>query len=92
MAVTISTRTRVDTGGWFGKRRLHAAMEPDGLVLSAKGADSFEERIPLSELRESIYNHTTGELVLAPAEQTKIKSLKVTPLESAQILKHINKT
>jgi hypothetical protein len=86
---TITTRTRVDVGSWWGKRKVHATLAADGLRLSANGCRPYHEQISWGELTDSLYNHTTGELVLAPAEEARIKRLKVSPLDATQILKYV---
>jgi hypothetical protein len=61
------TGTRVDTGLWFRQARLWLACLPDRLVLFAFGPRPFCETLPLANCGGSLYNHVTGELVLAEA-------------------------
>ena len=49
----------------------------------------YVERIGLSQLRGSTYNHVTGELVLAPANAVRLRRLKVTPRDGYQLLAQI---
>lgn len=83
------TGTKVDVGYWLGKRRVWACLLEQELLLFARGRRPYVERIPLAVLRESRYNHVTGELVLAPFETVAVKALKVTPLAALEILAYI---
>jgi hypothetical protein len=83
------TDTKVDVGYWLGKRRLWACVAEQELLLFARGRRPYIERIPLGELRESRYNHVTGELVLAPNGSAAIKALRVPPLPALEILAHM---
>ncbi len=83
------TGTKVDVGYWTGKRRVWSCLLDDQLLLCAIGRLSFVERIPLDELRDSQYNHVTGEIVLAPIEITKVQTLKVPPLAALEMLTNI---
>ena len=49
----------------------------------------YVERIALSRLRGTTYNHVTGELVLAPANAARLRRLKVTPRDGYQLLAQI---
>jgi hypothetical protein len=86
------TRTKVDVGGWFRKGRVCICLLANEAVILAKGKRPYVERIPLQRLRESQYNHVTGELMLAPDGATQISGLKVPPLEGLQILAQIHQT
>jgi len=83
------TATKVDVGYWLGKRRVWACLLEKDLLLFAQGRRPYVERIPLAELRESRYNHVTGQLVLAPIEAAAVKALKVPPLAALEILAYI---
>ena len=83
------TDTKVDVGYWLGRRRVWACLLERELLLFALGRRPYVERIPLAQLRESRYNHVTGELVLAPIETAAVKALKVPPLAALEILAHI---
>ena len=79
--VLLKSRTRVDIGGWLGRRRVWAAALADSLVLFAPGRRPCSERISFALLRGSTYNHVTGELALAPPEGAHVRSLRVSPLD-----------
>jgi hypothetical protein len=83
------TDTKVDVGYWLGRRRVWACLLERELLLFARGRRPYVERIPLAALRESRYNHVTGELVLAPTETIAVKTLKVPPLAALEILAQI---
>ena len=89
MTDTIITDTLMDVGGWLCKKRICVSTKPDGLLLFAQGKTPYKEHIPFQKLQDSIYNHTTGELVIAPAEEAQTKSLKMSPLNATRILKYI---
>ena len=84
------TGTKVDAGYWLGKRRVWACLLETELLLFARGRRPYVERIPLADLRESRYNHVTGEVVLAPIETATVKALKVPPLAALEILAYIH--
>jgi hypothetical protein len=84
--VLLKTRTRVDVGGWLGRRRVWAAALADSLALFAPGRRPCSERIPFALLRGSTYNHVTGELALALPEGAHVRSLRVGPLDGYQLI------
>ena len=86
------TRTKVDVGAWFRKGRVCICLLASEAVIFAKGRRPYVERIPLLRLRESQYNHVTGELMLAPDVAPQISGLKIPPLEGLQILAQIHQT
>ncbi|NDC63216.1 MAG: hypothetical protein EBZ59_04345 [Planctomycetia bacterium] len=63
-----TTGTRVDTGRWFRRAPVSAALVGDRLVLSAEGPRPFRRVLPASALGRAVYNHVTGELAF-PAPQ-----------------------
>jgi len=83
------TDTKIDVGYWLGKRRVWACVLEEELLLFARGRRTYVERIPLGELCSSRYNHVTGEIVLAPAATTRVKTLKMPPLAALEILAHL---
>ncbi|MDA0321577.1 MAG: hypothetical protein O2923_02515 [Verrucomicrobia bacterium] len=85
----IRTRTRVDVGMWFRKGRVWACMQPAELVLLAQGKRPWVQHIAHESLRESRYNHVTGEVALAPGQNLPLSSLRVKPLEGIELLKSI---
>ena len=71
---------------------MYLAALPDSLALvaSAPGAARpLAERIPFSRLRESRYNHVTGQLALSPAALAGVRGLALAPIEAGQVLAQI---
>ncbi len=87
--VAVKSRTRVDTGGWTGGRRVWACVQAGRLALFAPGPRPLAQRIAYGDLGESVYNHVTGELVLAPAPEAPCRLLRVAPLDGYQLLAQI---
>jgi len=50
----------------------------------------YAERIAMRDLRDSTYNHVTGELLLAPAPAARVRKLAMWPLEGYQLLAQIH--
>jgi len=84
------TRTKVDVGAWLRKGRVCICLMAGEAVIFAKGKRPYVERTPLTRLRQSRYNHVTGELMLAPDAAPEISGLKIPPLEGLQILAQIH--
>jgi hypothetical protein len=87
--LALPSRTAVDVGSWLGRRRVAVYALGDGLVLAAWGPRPYVERVPYEALRESLYNHVTGELVLGPAPETCVRRLRMSPLDGYQVLAQI---
>jgi hypothetical protein len=66
IVLALPTQTLVDVGHWFNSGQLWVGCTREALLLWALGKRPYRERILFSELRESLYNHVTGELMLAP--------------------------
>ncbi len=87
----VHSESRVDVGHWFSRGALWAATTDTELVLFAVGKRPFFEKVPFAYLRKSMYNHVTGEVILAPAESTRVHGVKVTPEQGYQVLAQIYK-
>ncbi|NQU20439.1 MAG: hypothetical protein HQ567_04085 [Candidatus Nealsonbacteria bacterium] len=87
----LKSRTKIDVGAWFFKRRVWTCLTHREMLLFATGKRPYLERIPLQQLHGSQYNHVTGQLVLAPVESTRTGGLKLSPLEGLDILSHIRR-
>lgn len=87
--VVVRTETRLDVGSWLGKSLIWAVATQDELVLFAVGKRAHSERIPFRVLRESLYNHVTGTIALAPAKEIATNQLKLMPAEGYQLLAQI---
>ena len=89
ISFSVRTRSRIDVGSWFRKVRVVACILPDELLLLAPGRCPYVDLIPFSEAQESLYNHVTGEVVLAPWEGPRIRKLRMSPLDGSKILEYI---
>jgi hypothetical protein len=78
-------------GHWFSKGRIWACALAGELAMFAYGRRPYLERVPFRLLQQSLYNHVTGEVVLAPARDVRVDSLRVTPAEGYQFLAQIYK-
>jgi hypothetical protein len=87
--VAVRSRTAVDVGSWLGGRRVVVCALKGALVLAAHGPRPYAERAPYAALRESQYNHVTGELVLGPAPDAAVRRLRMAPLDGYQVLAQI---
>lgn len=87
----VHSQTHVDVGRWFSKGALWAAAASTELVLFAAGKRPFFEKVPYAYLGKSLYNHVTGEVILAPAESTRTSGLRLTPEQGYQLLAQIYK-
>lgn len=87
--VVVKTKTGVDTGGWLSRGRLWMAALKNDIVLAAAGKKPLLERIPFLHIQESLYNHVTGELVLAPPRGIRVTSAEMTPIDGYQLLAQI---
>ncbi len=89
MAALVRSATTVDVGEWFGRGRVVGVCFGDEWVMFAAGRRPFIERVPTRILKASAYNPLTGELVLAPAQEVKVRQLKMSPLEAGRVLNWI---
>jgi len=80
-----ATGTRVDTGTWFRGARVWVGVLPDGLALIADGPRPLVQHIAAPDLHGSLYNHVTGELILAPAAGAAVRALRIDPLSAQWI-------
>ena len=87
--ILLKTDSTTDTGNWFRQGRVWAAATAGDLVLLASGRKPFFQKAPLAYLRESLYNHVTGELVLAPNRGWKLDRVAMSPLDGYQLLAQI---
>ena len=86
------TGTKIDVGSWLLRGRVWVFALADGLVYVACGSCGLRvraRRIAYEQLRESQYNHVTGQLALAPAGDLPFRGLKVDPVEGYQLLAQI---
>lgn len=83
------TGSHVDVGHWFSNGRIWALAGKRALILIACGKRPFVERTEFAWLGETIYNHQTGELALAPREGLTVKTLRMGPIAGLQFLSQI---
>ncbi len=82
----LRTKTRVDTGRWWRKTRLWLCVMEDELVLLSVSRRRYFERLPLSESKKTHYNHSTGELVIEPAESLQYNCCDLSPRDALRVL------
>ncbi len=85
----LRSNTRVDTGGWLAGRLLWVCATRAELVVFAAGKRPHAEKLPFASLQRSIYNHVTGEVVLAPASNAGVTRIKLAPGDAYQLLAQI---
>ncbi len=88
----VRTGTKVDVGSWLTRGRVWLVALEDSLVLVATGLAGprpLAERIEYDRLRESQYNHVTGQLVLSPAKLAGTRGLNLPPIQGCQVLAQI---
>ncbi len=87
--VLVKSHTHVDVGHWFSNGLIWLAAGAAELALFAAGKHPHAEKVPYEELYLSLYNHVTGELVLAPAPEVAQRHLKLAPADAYQVLAQI---
>lgn len=82
----LPTSTKLDTGNWLMRGKVWAACTDDRLLLLAAGRRPHSEAVAFAQLYESLYNHVTGQLVLAPAPKTQVRGLSLTASAAKSLL------
>ncbi|PQJ27755.1 hypothetical protein [Rubritalea profundi] len=82
----LRTKTRVDTGRWWRKTPLWLCVMDDELVLLSVSRRRYIERLPLSASQQTHYNHSTGELVIEPAESLQCNRCALSPRDALRVL------
>jgi hypothetical protein len=82
----LCTKTRIDTGRWWRKTPLWLCVMDNELVLLSVSRRRYLERITLSESKKSHYNHSTGELVIEPAETLQYNCCALSPRDALRVL------
>jgi hypothetical protein len=85
----VRTASTVDVGHWLGPARLWLACVDGALLLVAAGKRPHVERVAFEQLRQSLFNPMTGELVLLPAPDVRVRSVRVSPVEGWLVMKRI---
>lgn len=79
--------TLVDTGRWFRRAPLFAAVLGDRFALVASGPRPLVRVVPASALGRAVYNHVTGELAFPPVTSgPPFPSLRLDPLLARSLL------
>ena len=85
--LVMESHSKVDTGGWLGKRNIRAIVTSEELFLIALGKRPLFEHVRLEDCTDSRYNPSSGEMILAPATSLRNRELSLPPLEAMKLLK-----
>ena len=83
----MESHSKVDTGGWLGKRNIRAIVTSEELFLIALGKRPLVEHAQLEDCTDSRYNPSSGEMILAPATSLRNRELSLPPLEAMKLMK-----
>ena len=79
--------TLVDTGRWFRRAPLFAAILGDRFAIVAAGPRPLVRVVPAAALGRAVYNHVTGELAFPPVTSgPPFPSLRLDPLVARSLL------
>jgi len=79
--------TLVDTGRWFRRSPLFAAILGDRFAVVAPGPRPLVRIVPAAALGRAVYNHVTGELAFPPVTSgPPFPSLRLDPLIARSLL------
>ncbi len=87
--LVLRSGSRADTGAWFRKGVVWLCALSSEVVLFAAGRSPFVQKTDFSFLKESMYNHVTGEVVFAPAQGLAMDAVKLPPMDGYQMLAQI---
>ena len=88
----MESHSKVDTGGWLGKRNIRAIVTSEELFLIALGKRPLVEHVKLEDCTDSRYNPSSGEMILAPATSLRNRELSLPPLEAMKLMKALGLT
>jgi hypothetical protein len=81
------SNTLVDTGRWFRRAPLFAAVLGDRFAIMATGPRPLVRVVPAAALGRAVYNHVTGELAFPPVTSgPPFPSLRLDPLLARSLL------
>lgn len=83
------TGSVADVGRFFRKSRVWLCITRSEVILLAAGRQPLVQRIPFPHIQQSLYNHITAELVLAPNRKFTLPNVKVSPVQGYQVLAQI---
>ena len=82
----LRTGTKIDAGRWWCRTPVWLCVVGEELILLAVARRRYFERVKLADCQKSHYSHATGELVIEPTEQLRMKHLSLTPREALDVL------
>lgn len=86
----VRTDSRLDLGTWWLASRVWLVMGEERLLILAQGRRLHRVTLERSDLQESLYNHVTSSLILAPAEAASIEqSLRMSYGTAQRVLEWI---
>lgn len=88
----VRTRTGIDVGLWWRRRRLWLCVTDDELVLLAVARRRFCERVAIGACHEVRYNPASGELAISSQPALRFPRLKMpasTALDLTQLVHSI---
>ena len=86
----VRTRTRIDVGLWWRRKRIWLCLTDRELVLLAIGRRRYYEHAALADCIDTHYNPTSGELVIAsdnPLRHPRLRMPASTALEVIDLIK-----
>ena len=85
--LALRTESRIDTGRWLGRSRLWLCITEAELVLLTGSKREHVERAALADCNKSTYCHSSGRLLIAPAEHLRFRSIDLTPTDALLVLR-----
>jgi hypothetical protein len=83
------TNSAADVGFWLWRRRLWLCATESDLLLFAAGRKPLIQKVPFIHIQSRLYNHVTGELVLAPNRKFRVSHVELPPVEAYQVLAQV---
>lgn len=85
----LRTGTMIDAGRWWRRTPVWLCIVGDELLLLAVARRRLVDRVKLTGCRSSYYHHATGQLVIEPTVDLRMKHLSLTPREALAVLDHL---
>jgi len=85
----VATGSWADTGYWVFKMPVTLFALDDALLLWAAGPRPMAHRVGFDQLADSRYHHVTGRLLLDPAADLRVRSIKLRPEAAYQVLAQV---
>ncbi|QTN33088.1 hypothetical protein HZ994_12435 [Akkermansiaceae bacterium] len=80
----------IDAGRWWRRTPLWLCVTGADLVILAVARRRHAEKTPLATCTSSHYNHSTGELVIAPVENLRFNRFRMPLREAIRLLEILN--